>query len=179
MFSNIDESQLKLRFNDILHCLGIVASTTTATNVSGKIDMAKEAVMAIGVLPEHSPEAFVQSEMYSDVMKWIIHVMSIMDDDNYLVKAAATNVAGVLISGNTKNSDGIDNDTIGIIANYALTGLDCDEPQLRQATLSFFAKVADVVGGDVVIVFGERILNCVIKAMEKGKRYFILLTFTW
>ena len=51
--------------------------------------MAKEAVMAISVLAEHSPEAFVQSEMYSDVMKWIIHVMSIMDDDNYLVKAAA------------------------------------------------------------------------------------------
>lgn len=148
---------LRARFNDILRALGAV----------GVGEIAEEAVMAIGVLAENAPEAFTESDMYHEVIQWILRVMGNTSDDKYLVRSAATNAAGVLMAHCNDQS------VIEQLAKHAIIGLDSEEPELRQSTFSFFAKMADVVGGSVVAVFGQKILRAAVEAMERETVTFV------
>lgn len=149
LFAN-DANALWPRVGDVLRALGAVGA-----------DIAEEAVMAIGVLIEHAPDAFNESEMYNDVIQWILRVMSNTAEDKYLARAAATSAAGSLVANCT------DQTVIERLATHAIVGLETDEPALKQATFSFFARMADELGGSVVAVFGERILQAALEAMER------------
>lgn len=141
---------LRARVGDILRALGNVGA-----------DVAEEAVMAIGVLAEHAPDAFNESDMYGDVIQWVLQVMANTAEDRYLVRAAATSAAGALMASCSDHS------VVEKLATHAIAGIDSDEAPLRQATFRFFARMADVVGGSVVAVFGPKILKSAVESMER------------
>lgn len=141
---------LRARVGDILKALGNVGA-----------DVAEEAVMAIGVLAEHAPDAFNESDMYGDVIQWVLQVMANTAEDRYLVRAAATSAAGALMASCSDHS------VVEKLASHAIAGIDSDEAPLRQATFRFFARMADVVGGSVVAVFGPKILKSAVESMER------------
>lgn len=145
-----DSDALRMRVGDILRALGAVGS-----------DIAEDAVMAIGVLVEHAPEAFNESEMYDDVIQWILRVMANTAEDKFLVRAAATSAASALLANCTDQS------VVEQLARHAIVGLESDEAPLKQSTFAFFARMADVVGGSVVAIFGPSVLKAAVAAMER------------
>lgn len=145
-----DSETLRPRVGEILRALGALGNQAP-----------EEAVMAIGVLAENAPDAFVESDMYVDVIKWIVQVMSNTGDDNHSARAAAIGAAAALMASCK------DPNVIEELASNAILGLESEEPELKQATFSFFARMADEVGGSVVAVFGPKILKAAMESMEK------------
>lgn len=115
-------------------------------------DITEDEVMAIGLPAEQAPEAFNESDMYTEVIMWILHVMTDTEEDRYLVRAAATRTASAL----TPNCS--DQTVVEQLATHAIEGLYSDGAPLRQATFRVFARMADVLGGSAVAVFGPHIL---------------------
>lgn len=145
-----DSDALRVRVGGILSALGSVGD-----------NIAEDAVMAIGVLVEHAPEAFNESSMYDDVIQWILRVMANTAEDKFLVRAAATSAASALLANCNDQS------VVEQLAMHAIVGLESEEPHLKQSTFAFFARMADVIGGSVVAVFGPRILRSAVDAMER------------
>lgn len=151
-----DTNVFKKRVADVIQALGGLGA-----------DAAVEAVVAVGVLAEHATEAFASSEMYKDVIKGIVRLMSQTDEKEMLSRIAALEAAGALVSACKDQS------VIETLANHAIGCLDVDDPTCKHATYSFFAKMADAVGGSVVAVFGVKVLTCAAQSMEREDVVFV------
>lgn len=56
---------------------------------------------------------------------------------------------------------------IGTLAKHAILCLGEDDPTVMFATCSFFARVANAVGGSLVSVFGVKMLAYGIRSIER------------
>lgn len=151
-----DTNVLRERVSEVIQALGGLGA-----------DAAVEAVMAVGVLAEHATEAFASSEMYMDVIEGIIRLMSQTDEKELLARVAALEAAGALVSACKDQS------VIESLASHAIKCLEVDDPTCKHATYSFFAKMADAVGGSVVAVFGVKVLTCAVQSMEREDVVFV------
>lgn len=151
-----DTNVLRERVSEVIQALGGLGA-----------DAAVEAVMAVGVLAEHATEAFASSEMYKDVIEGIIRLMSQTDEREMLSRVAALEAAGALVSACKDQS------VVESLANHAVTCLEVDDPTCKHATYSFFAKMADAVGGSVVAVFGIKVLTYAVQSMEREDVVFV------
>lgn len=131
------------------------------------VDAAVEAVMAVGVLAEHASEAFAESEMYQGVIDGTIRLMGQTGEKDYLARAAALEAAGALISACK------DNQVIERLAIPAIESLNEDEPTIKQAGFTFFARMADTLGSSVVIAFGQQLLVKALESMEREDIMFV------
>lgn len=150
-----DTEALRRRVGDVMHALGDLG-----------VEAAVEAVMAVGVLAEYATDAFAESHIYKDVIEGTVRLMSDTTSD-VLTRAAAVETAGVLISACR------DQAVIEKLASHAIRGLDDDEPTTKHATFSFFARMCDAIGGSVVAVFGQRILEAAIESMKREDIMFV------
>eukprot|EP00177_Eucheuma_denticulatum_P001962 GFKZ01003510.1.p1 GENE.GFKZ01003510.1~~GFKZ01003510.1.p1 ORF type:complete len:1175 (+),score=199.65 GFKZ01003510.1:34-3525(+) len=151
-----ENTALKSRVGDVIQALGGLGADATV-----------EAVMAVGVLAEHATEAFASSEMYKDVIQGIIRLMSQTAEKDMLSRVAALEAAGAVVSACKDQS------VIETLANHAINCLDVDDPGCKHATYSFFARMADSVGGSVVAVFGPRVLSAALQSMEREDVVFV------
>lgn len=145
-----DPDALRARVGEVIQALGGLG-----------VEAAVEAVMAVGVLAEHASDAFAKSEMYKDVIEGTIRLMVQTADEDALTRAAALEAAGALVSACKDQS------VIETLAAHAIHGLEAEDPSIKQATYSFFARMADTVGGSVVAVFGSKMLKSTIESMER------------
>lgn len=141
---------LQLRVGETLQALANVT-----------MDVAEDAMLAVGVVIEHASDAFNESAMYEEVLEWIARVMRNTNEDQYLLRSAATSTAAALVA------SCVDHSVIEKLAQLAIVGLDSEEDPLRQATFKFFTRMADVIGGSVVAVFGPKILQAAVESMAK------------
>lgn len=151
-----DTANLQARVAEIIQALGGLG-----------VDAAVEAVMAVAVLAEHAIEVFSSSAMYKDVVEGIVHLMGQNAEADMMAKVAALEAAGALVSACKDES------VIERLASNAVSCLEVDDPTCKQATYSFFARMADAVGGSVVAVFGVKVLTAAIESMTRQDVVFL------
>lgn len=151
----LDISTLQPRIAEIIGALGSLGT-----------DAAVEAVMAIGVLAENAPEEFVSYERMPDLVRATLAQMSRTDEEGLLARAAGTETAGALVSVIDDHS------VIEQFATTAVVGLQIDEPSIKRATYSFFARMADSIGGTVVVAYGPKVLTAAFESMTRDDVVF-------
>ena len=129
--------------------------------------LAVEAVLAIGVLAENASEALVASPRFQVLLRRTVELMVSTASDDSLTTAAAYEAAGALVTVCK------DVDVVNRLAGHAANGLDSDDPTVKQGALSFFAHLADSVGGSSVLVYGERVLKSVIESVEQQDMFVV------
>lgn len=124
-------------------------------------DAAVEAVMAIGILAENAPDEFVAYEGMGDLVQGTLALMARTGDDAMMARAAGIETAGALVAvcGNQA--------IIEQLAAIAVGGLEVDEPNVKRATYSFFARMADAVGGSVVAAYGPKVLKAALESIQR------------
>lgn len=152
----VNNTALKSRVGEVIQALGGLGTDATV-----------EAVMAVGVLAEHATEAFASSDMYKDVIQGIVHLISQTAEKDMSSRVAALEAAGALVSACKDES------VIETLANHAIQCLEVDDPTCKHATYSFFARMADAVGGSVVAVFGTRVLSSAVQSIGREDVVFV------
>lgn len=160
------EAVITLFEDDTAALRGRVAEVIQALGGLGA-DAAEAAVMAVGVLAEHATEAFSSSAMYKDVIEGIVRLMQQSAEKDQGARVAALEAAGALVTACK------DQAVIERLASEAIACLDVEDPACKHATFSFFARMADSVGGSVVAVFGVQILTTAIHSMQREDVFFV------
>ena len=146
----LDADTLKPRFSEIIDAIGSLG-----------VEAAVEAVVAIGVLAENAPDEFFSLKCLPELVHATMIQMGRTDEDGKAARVCGTDTAGCLVSVCK------DKALIEKLAAVAITGLDIDEPNIIRATYQFFARMADAVGAQAVIVYGPRVLKMALASMER------------
>ncbi len=146
----VDVKTLQPRVTEIIGALGSMGG-----------DAAVEAVMAVGILAENAPDEFIAYDRMSELIQGTLSLMSRTDEDGLLARAAGIETAGALVAVCENTS------IVEQLAAIAVSGLDVDEPNVKRATYSFFARMADAIGGKVVAAYGPRVLGAALQSMER------------
>ncbi|CDF35258.1 unnamed protein product [Chondrus crispus] len=149
LFRDDTTKQLRARVAEIIHTLSALSP-----------EISVEAITAVGVLAEHAVSALLSSEMFKDVVEGIVRLISQTGKTDVHARVAALEAAGSLVS-NCK-----DQSVIERFSAQAISCLDSDDPSCKQAAYSFFERMADSVGGNVVAVFGVKVLTSAIESIE-------------
>lgn len=149
LFNDDTTKTLRSRVSEIIRTLSALSP-----------EISVEAITAVGVLAEHAVTALLSSEMFKDVVEGIVRLISQTGQADAHARVAALEAAGALVSRCSDQS------VIERLSAQAILCLDSDDPTCKQAAYSFFARMADAVGGSVVAVFGVKVLTCAIQSIE-------------